>query len=232
MNDISIVSLSIMLIPFLSVIGIQFLWGTDYKKSLYALLRMITQLILVGYILMFLFGLQHSYEVLVVLLLMLFIASWISLNYNPVIRRILLFKSFIALVVGSGITIVIIFTFVLDLDPWYQPRYTIPLSGMIFANSMSAISLASDRFFSDIKNNLSYIKARNNAYKASLIPITNSFFAVGLVSIPGMMSGAVLSGSDPLVAARYQILVMLMLFSSSGLSVAFFLNSIRGIKID
>jgi putative ABC transport system permease protein len=69
--------------------------------------------------------------------------------------------------------------------------------------------------------------ARGKAFTASLIPITNALFAVGLVSIPGMMTGQILSGVSPLIAARYQIMVMLMVYTSAGISAAIFLQMNR-----
>ena len=71
------------------------------------------------------------------------------------------------------------------------------------------------------------IKARNIAFNASLIPTINMLFAVGLVSLPGMMTGQILSGISPFIAARYQIMVMCMLFASSGISAACFLSLIN-----
>ena len=76
-----------------------------------------------------------------------------------------------------------------------------------------------------------YKTARYSAYKASLIPIINSLFAVGLVSLPGMMSGQTLSGVDPLIAVRYQIMVMLMILSSAGISSAIYLILSKNISI-
>ena len=77
------------------------------------------------------------------------------------------------------------------------------------------------------ERNVTYDKARGIALKAALIPITNSLFAVGLVSLPGMMTGQILSGISPLVAVRYQIMVMCMLFSAVGLSSYLFLVLIQ-----
>ncbi|MEP1779528.1 ABC transporter permease, partial [Reichenbachiella sp.] len=72
-----------------------------------------------------------------------------------------------------------------------------------------------------------YTEARNTALRAALIPITNSLFAVGLVSLPGMMTGQILSGVSPLIAVRYQIMVMCMAFGSAGISVALFLVLVK-----
>lgn len=116
---------------------------------------------------------------------------------------------------------------VLDLELWYEPRYIIPLAGMIFSSSMNALSLAGERFSSEFNKSSEYITSRNIAYGASLIPNLNAFFAVGLVSIPGMMTGQILSGVDPIIAVKYQIMVMFMVLSSSGLSSAIYLNFMR-----
>ena len=117
--------------------------------------------------------------------------------------------------------------FVLDTQPWFNPSKVIPLAGMIFAQSMTAISLAAERFQAELPRSDTYEKARGIALQAALIPITNSLFAVGLVSLPGMMTGQILANVDPLVAARYQIMVMAMLFGSAGISAACFLAWIR-----
>ena len=93
---------------------------------------------------------------------------------------------------------------------------------MIFAAGMNAISLFAERYFAELNKNLDNSIARNTAYQATLIPTINSLFAVGLVSLPGMMTGQILSGVSPLIAVRYQIMVMLMLFASSGLTAALF----------
>jgi putative ABC transport system permease protein len=98
---------------------------------------------------------------------------------------------------------------------------------MIFANAMNSISLAADRFAAEIGRAPDFEQARNTAFKASLIPITNSLFAVGLVSLPGMMTGQILSGISPLIAARYQIMVMCMVYGSAGISSACFLTLIE-----
>jgi putative ABC transport system permease protein len=103
----------------------------------------------------------------------------------------------------------------------------IPLAGMIFANAMNSVSLAGERLEAEITRSSSYEEARNIALKASLIPITNSLFAVGLVSIPGMMTGQILSGVSPLIAARYQIMVMCMVFAAAGISSTIFLIAVK-----
>ena len=143
-----------------------------------------------------------------VICVMIFFSSWISLRTVQKLRLKLLSKSLSAILLGAGLTLIFITQIVFQLDPWYQPRYMVPLAGMIFAGAMNSISLAGERFFAEIKREEKYTDARNAAYRASLIPIMNSLFAVGLVSMPGMMTGQILSGVSPLVAIRYQIVVM------------------------
>ncbi|MEC9313790.1 MAG: ABC transporter permease, partial [Pseudomonadota bacterium] len=102
-----------------------------------------------------------------------------------------------------------------------------PLAGMIFANSMNSVSLAAERLAAELSRNLDFRQARNEAFQAAFIPTINSMLAVGLVSLPGMMTGQILSGVSPTVAAHYQIVVMCMIFASAGLSTALFLQISR-----
>ena len=117
--------------------------------------------------------------------------------------------------------------FVLNLNPWFLPEYMIPLAGMIFASSMNGVSLAAERLHSEIDRGGTYFSSRGIALRTALIPITNSLFAVGLVSLPGMMTGQIISGVSPLIAVRYQIMVMCMLYSAVGISTALFLYLIK-----
>ena len=94
---------------------------------------------------------------------------------------------------------------------------------MIFANAMNSVSIAAERFSSELSAGLDRVEARRKAFEAALIPLVNSLLAVGLVALPGMMTGQVLAGISPLIAARYQILVMCMLFGSSGIAAACYL---------
>ncbi len=224
---ISLLNLVISFIPVALVFAFFVYWSLGIKKTHYALSRMWLQLLTIGYCLTFLFNTETPWVIAVVLLVMVVAASWISLNEVQQQRRDLFFKALAAISLGGGITLAIIIFGVLQLSPWFQPQFIIPLSGMIFANAMNAISLAAERFNNELAHQQSYQQARNIAFSTALIPITNSLFAVGLVSIPGMMSGQILSGIAPAIAARYQIMVMCMLFASAGLSTALFLTLCR-----
>jgi len=159
---------------------------------------------------------------------MLIAGSIIALRPLQKKNRLLYLYAFISIFIGSIFTLALVIFGVLHLIPWYEPRFIIPLSGMIFANAMNSVSIAAERFESEIvENNTNYIQARAISYKAAFIPTINALFAVGLVSLPGMMTGQILSGVDPLIAVRYQMMVMLMILGSSGISVAIYLSLLK-----
>ncbi len=226
-QTIPLLNLAMAFIPVIVVIIIIGKWQLGYKSSLYAVCRMLIQLLLIGYFLTYIFKTESALLVIAVLTVMLFSASWIALRTVSIPRKVLYGKSFLAILLGGGFILILMSQAVLNLTPWYLPSYTIPLAGMIFANSMNSISLAGERIEAEMGRDIPYKKARSIALKASLIPITNSLLAVGLVSLPGMMTGQILSGVSPLIAVRYQIMVMCMIFGSAGLSAAIFLTLIK-----
>jgi UDP-glucose/iron transport system permease protein len=223
---IPLAHLALAFIPVIAVVAIIWRWKLDYKGSLYATSRMLIQLLLIGYVLSYIFETDSALVVVSVLVVMLFSASWIALRTLEGSRRRLYLKSFWSIAAGGTVVLVLVTQAVLNLQPWYLPSYVIPLAGMVFANAMNSVSLAGERFEAEIGRHVPFEQARNTAFHTSLIPITNSLFAVGLVSLPGMMTGQILSGVSPLVAVRYQIMVMCMIFGSAGLSSAIFLVSI------
>ena len=130
----------------------------------------------------------------------------------------------LSIAVSGVLTLALVSQAVIGIEPWFSPRYVVPLAGMIFAGAMNTVSLAAERAYAEAARGVSFPETRRIAMQASLIPMINSLFAVGLVSLPGMMTGQILSGVSPLIAAKYQIVVMLMLFGVSGLSAAMFLQ--------
>lgn len=132
-------------------------------------------------------------------------------------------SALLAIFIAGSFTLTLITVFVLNVDPWYAPRLVIPLAGMIFASAMNTVSIAAERFAAEQARGANPKDARNQAYQAGLIPLLNSLLAVGLVSLPGMMTGQILSGISPLLAVRYQIMVMCMLTGASGISAAIYL---------
>ncbi|NND00778.1 MAG: ABC transporter permease [Gammaproteobacteria bacterium] len=234
MQTIEVAKLALVLIPALLVVLIQWQWSLKAGTSVYALARMVIQLCLIGYVLTYIFTSEHSALVLLVLSVMVLVSSWISLRTVVDQRRRLYGCAILATLCVNGLLLALITQLVLHSDPWYSPQIVIPLAGMVFAAGMNAISLFAERYYSELavsteaeQGGPSEQDARNTAYHATLIPTINSLFAVGLVSLPGMMTGQILSGVSPLIAVRYQIMIMLMLFASSGLTTALFYKLLR-----
>ena len=227
MNKISLLSLIWIYIPIVVVFIIYYKWNDDKFTIPYAISRMFLQLIFIGYVLTYIFNTKEFLYVIIVLTIMLIVASFISMRPIASKSKDLYLMSFISIFIGGIITLGLIIIAVLDLELWYEPRYIIPLAGMIFANSMNSVSVGAERFESEYEREKDYKIARNKAYKAALIPNINSLFAVGLVSIPGMMTGQILAGISPLIAVKYQIMVMCMIISSSGISSAIYLKLIE-----
>jgi len=224
---IPLINLTLAFIPVLLVVYLVWQWKLDFKHSLYALARMLVQLLLIGYALSYIFAVNSGYIVIAILSFMLLIASWIGLRTITIPRKTLFISAISALLLG-GLTVLIITTQgVLAIKPWYAPNIVIPIAGMIFANCMNSISLSGERLEAEIKQGTPFNEARGVALRAALIPITNMLLAVGLVSLPGMMTGQILSGVSPLIAVRYQIMVMCMIFASSGLSAAVFIYLLK-----
>ena len=229
-EPIPLTRLILMFIPVLVVFLIQVKWAMPTKQALYGMGRMVLQLLLIGYILLFIFETEHGIVVLLVLVVMIAVSSWIALR--PIAsQRSHLYLVTLASISIAGLPILFLGTrWVLEITPWYTPRYVIPLAGMIFANSMNSISIAAERLTAELDGGSNRDDARRKAFATALIPLVNSLMAVGLVTIPGIMTGQVLAGISPLIAARYQIMMMCMLFGSSGIATACFLYWSRAPK--
>ena len=120
----------------------------------------------------------------------------------------------------------------LQADPWYNPRFALPILGMVLGNTMTSISLGLDRLTSAAVRERSSIEAQlalgatrqealrpftRAALRSALMPTINAMAATGLVSLPGMMTGQILSGVDPVEATKYQILIMFLIAGGTGL---------------
>lgn len=227
LQTIPLINLSLAFIPALLTIGILFIWSLNSTNALYAISRMLVQLLLIGYLLTYIFESDSAGIIIVILAVMVFASSWIALGTIADIRLQLYRYAFIAIAAGGGLTLILITQGVLVLDPWYSPQSMVPIAGMIFANAMNSVSLCAERLNAEIGRQVAYDEARKIALQSSLIPVINSLFAVGLVSLPGMMTGQILSGVSPLIAVRYQIMVMCMVFGASGMASAYFLVLVR-----
>lgn len=221
--SLSVLNLTVAFLPVMAVLVIFYKWSLDTGKAMISISRMLIQLLLVGYFLTALFATEHSWIVMLVMLVMVTAASWISLNTIKSKRKALFGRAFWSILTGGGVTLILVTQWVINIDPWFEPRFMIPLGGMIFANSMNSVSLAAERLNGELAHGDNYLKARNIAFQAAFIPQINTMLAVGLVSLPGMMTGQILSGISPVIAAQYQIVVMCMIFGSAGLSTAYFL---------
>jgi len=211
-------------LPALVVIGIMFRWAAGAKTAIYATVRMLVQLLLIGYVLVFIFSADQPGIIVAVLAVMLLAASWISIRPVQDKQPRVYLDALIAISVGGLLTLLLVSQFVIGVEPWFSPRYVVPLAGMIFAGAMNTVSLAAERLQAETERGTLYSEARRTALQAAMIPMINSLLAVGLVSLPGMMTGQILSGVSPMVAAKYQIVVMTMLFGVSGISAALYLT--------
>ena len=224
MTTIPIINVALAFIPVLVVLIVMFRWSLAIGDSFVALGRMLIQLIVIGYALTWIFAVDSPLLVLALLSGMLLIASSIALRAVAESKTQGDYgRALFSISCGGGLTLAFITLFVLTLDPWYKANTMIPLAGMIFASSMNAVSVAAERLHMEIDHGSPPTIARNQAFKAGLIPIFNSLLAVGLVSLPGMMTGQILSGVSPLIAVRYQIVVMCMITGASGMSAALYL---------
>lgn len=137
------------------------------------------------------------------------------------------------LVAGVSVTVLALTTQVRP-DPWYDPRYAIPLLGMILGNTMTGVSLGLDRLLTTVARERAAIEARlslghdfrtavsgavREAVRSGLVPVINSMSAAGLVFLPGMMTGQILAGISPADAVKYQILIMFLIAGGTGIGV-------------
>lgn len=199
------------------------LWGT---------VRTFAQLFMVGYALKYVFLINHPAPILGIYIWMIFWAARaVRSRVND--KKIPIFiPTFITMALSYVLITSVVTSVIIRVEPWYEPRYFIPLGGMIIGNSMNAVSITLDRMLSDIKSfrqeielsfclGATYQEATTdilrNAIKAGMIPSINALMTVGLVSLPGMMTGQILAGSPPLTAVKYQIVVMLMLAASTAI---------------
>ncbi len=221
-EPISLSHLAIALVPVVVLLGWLAIEGHPLRTTLQGLARMLIQLSLVGYVLVYLFESDQAWVTLATLTAMMLAASAIAIrtaDRKPWRRYV---QVLLSIMLGGGATLAVITAGVLHVQPWYNPSILIPLAGMTFSNCMNALSLAIERLDSEADG------TPESAVRVALIPITNSLFAVGVVSIPGMMTGQVLAGVSPLVAARYQIMIMCLIFASAGLSLLIFMRLQRG----
>lgn len=198
-------------------------WGT---------VRTFCQLYLMGFILIYVFRLENPVLIILLYAGMIFFAAWtiksrVKEKVLPVFVPTLVTMMFSYMLVTFIVTALVV-----QAKPWYKAQYFIPLGGMVIGNSMTAIAIALDRLFSELRKRRKEVELMlclgatyqeatqnilKNSIKAGMIPSINSMMAVGVVFIPGMMTGQILAGVDPMISIKYQIVVMLMLVGSTAL---------------
>jgi putative ABC transport system permease protein len=179
------------LIPLFIIGYFYYKWSNNKYEIAYATIRMVIQLLLVGYILIYLFNEKDIYVGIAILSFMIIVSTWISLRNTTNKTFSHFIKILSSITISNILHLLLIINFILDLEDFYEPRYVIPIAGMIISNSMNVLSLAIERFEKELKT-LSFEEARNNSFKSALIPQINSLLAVGLVSLTGMMTGQIL----------------------------------------
>jgi putative ABC transport system permease protein len=237
-NDLATVGVLFGIVILLSVrehLGLE-------RTFLYAAFRAVVQLLLVGYLIEYVFQLNRWYFVMALLVMMSMIAARAGAQRIPSKVRFLVGSVWVAVFTGTLVNTFIVTEVILKIDPWWDPRYLLPLAGMIMGNALNSGSLAGERFASDLKNRVSEVETllslgysssracqeiKTAAVRGALIPTLNSMFTVGLVHLPGMMTGQIISGAPPLVAAKYQIIVMFMIASTVVITALILVNLMK-----
>ena len=210
--------------PVLIVAIIMWRWSSKSGLLAWATARMLLQLVAIGYVLTFIFAADHVPTILLVLAVMLMASSWIAIRPLKQRSPAVLTRALVAIAVGGLVTLALVLGGVLNTSPWYSPQITVPVAGMIFSSAMNTVSLAAERLELNEQRGLPVSEARIDALNTAMIPMINAFLAVGLVALPGMMTGQILAGVEPHVAVRYQIVVMCMTFGAAGISAAVYLS--------
>ncbi len=202
------------------------------RQLLIASLRTVIQLLLVGVVLRWVFALDSAWMLLVVLLIMIGAAARAAVgrpsrHYEGAARH-----AFVTLLLTGILTTFTVTGLVIGVDPWYRPQYVVPLLGMVLGNSLTGVSLCLDALLESLDERRELIEMElalgatrweavrrplEDAVRRGMIPIINSMMVVGIVSIPGMMTGQILAGADPFEAVKYQIVVMFMIAAASSM---------------
>ena len=206
------------------------------RQILVAALRNFIQLIIIGHILQFVFNAKSLSQILLIASIMLLVAGW-EINARQkyqLTERAGLKIATLSLFVSSFLVTWFALQIIIAPHPWYSPQYAIPLLGMLLGNTMNGISLGMDNLNQSIYQQRFIIEQRlmlgetsqqaiseikSNSIRTGMIPIINSMAVAGIVSMPGMMTGQILSGTEPLVAVRYQILIFYLISAGTGFGI-------------
>lgn len=210
------------------------------REILISTVRMTIQLILTGYVLAYIFDNSHPiYTIIIVIAMEVFaifnIYKRSKTELSAKLKRIIA----LSMVAGTLSSLVFFLFVVIGIAPWYEPRYFIPLGGMLVGNSMTGISLGVSRLVDGMNNQKQLVENAlmlgatpkaasrqiiNNAFDSAILPTINSMVGMGIVFLPGMMTGQILSGTAPTIAIEYQIAIMLGITGSVSLTVIMFLQ--------
>ncbi len=210
------------------------------KLILLATVRMTVQLTAMGFVLLFVFD-RPSWP-----LTLLMVGIMLAFAIHNADKRIKLplsreLKGIMALsmVAGFLVTALVFFFLVLRIKPWFDPQYCIPISGMIVGNAMTGIALGANKLTSGMREKRSIVENSlmlgatpaaatrqivNDAFDSAILPTMNNMLTMGIVSLPGMMTGQILSGTFPLTAIKYQIGIMLAILGCTALTVILFVT--------
>ena len=204
------------------------------RRLAIAALRMILQLGAVGLVLKALFATVSPWLTgLVALAMILFAGREIVARQERRLRGLWAYGLGVTCMAVAALSVTLFaLTTQIQADPWYHPRFALPLLGMVLGNTMTGIALALDTLTAAAAREKSAIEAKlalgatrtealrpfiRRALRAGLMPTVNAMAAMGLVSLPGMMTGQILSGIDPVEATKYQIFVMFLIAGGTGL---------------
>ncbi len=207
------------------------------RRLLVAAVRATVQLMLLGWILVPVFELQHPGLVLAVCAVMGVLAAREAVRRSSRSVAGLFGSALLAMAVGGGGTAVLATVVVIGVEPWWTPQYLVPLVGMVLGNALNGVSLGVDRALTLLDEQRQAIEAlvargatrfeaarpvAAEAVRTGMLPILNTLSAVGLVTIPGMMTGQILGGTPPGLAARYQLLILFLIAGAvaSGTAIA------------
>lgn len=202
------------------------------RSLLIASVRMTVQLLLVGLILEWVFALRSPLPVLGIALVMAALAGVTAASRTQ--RRFAgIYWDSLLSVMGAAVLVTgAALAGIVRVDPWYNPQYVIPMLGMVLGNILNGITLGLDRFTAMLYERAALINSRlalgasrweaarseiREALRTALVPTINSMLVMGIVSLPGMMTGQILAGAAPVDAVRYQIVIVFMITSAAAL---------------
>lgn len=206
-------------------------------------LRTFAQLFAMGYLLKIIFQINNLWLVLGVYLCMTYFSVRIIRGRVKEKSVEFLAPTMVSVMISYTLVTYLVTDLIIGAQPWWNPQYFIPIGGMVAGNSMNALAISLERFFSELRTKKDEVEMMlclgadfreaskdmfRNALKAGMIPSINSMMGVGIVSLPGMMTGQILAGADPVDAVRYQIVVMLMIVAATVLSALLVLHLVRG----